>query len=284
MLASVGQPGDVIVSGTGIYFTDLSDGAVLTVPIAGGAVTTLASGQADPVRLASDGTYIYWSSSLGAAIGRTRQDGTGVPSRVAVANQPWGLAVDATYVYWADTGTSTVLRAPKDGGDGGAPTWLANIPGPANPPQPPPELVAFAGALYTTGGLEIVTPDGPASEAGRYFEYYGTAFGGGYRYNLESAPPNPLVATWSRLSDGLSAGWGYTGRTDTPPIVGDSCGAYLALDRWMLPEATEFTWHFSISARPGKVVRTALAGEYIVWAEDGTNGGPGAIYKILLPQ
>jgi hypothetical protein len=52
-------PGPIAVDDANIYYADGS-GMVLKVPLAGGAVTTIASGQTNPDAIAVDATSVYW--------------------------------------------------------------------------------------------------------------------------------------------------------------------------------------------------------------------------------
>ena len=52
-------PGPIAIDDASIYYADGS-GTVLKVPLAGGAVTTIASGQTNPDAIAVDATSVYW--------------------------------------------------------------------------------------------------------------------------------------------------------------------------------------------------------------------------------
>ena len=119
--------GDVFIDGPSLLYTDPGNNSVFSLPLSGGAPTTLATNQAVPLRIVGDGAYAYWSSNEGGAIMRTREDGTGSIEEVSPASSPWGLVVDSTYVYWTDRGSGTLLRAPKSGIGGGAPASLGAI-------------------------------------------------------------------------------------------------------------------------------------------------------------
>jgi hypothetical protein len=114
-IATGTSPEDIVVDATRVYWTDIGAGTVNAMPKAGGAVTVLAMGQANPRRLAVGGAYVYWSDQLGAAIMRTLADGTGTPAIVSKANQPWGIVVDSANVFWADTGSVTIARSSING-------------------------------------------------------------------------------------------------------------------------------------------------------------------------
>ena len=46
-----------------IYWTDSGDGTIKEVPLAGGRVTTLVTGQDNPEGLAVDSGHIYWANN-----------------------------------------------------------------------------------------------------------------------------------------------------------------------------------------------------------------------------
>jgi hypothetical protein len=92
----------VAVDGTYIYLTSANTNSVMRMPIGGGAVTTLASGQPYPVFMALDSNYLYWANASGLALMRIPLAG-GAPSVAAtVTGLTDGVAVWGHYLYWTD--------------------------------------------------------------------------------------------------------------------------------------------------------------------------------------
>jgi hypothetical protein len=114
---------NVAVDGTSVYWVDFDVGTVKKVPIGGGAVVTLATGQQKVTGLTTDSGNVYWTifDNPGSVM-RMPADGSSPPV-VFAANQtyPLDVAVDSTYVYWtsSDVGppphpaTNGVLRMAK---------------------------------------------------------------------------------------------------------------------------------------------------------------------------
>jgi hypothetical protein len=69
---STSQPIDVALDGSNVYWTDQGDGNVYSMPLAGGAVTTMAMkgtmGITGPYFIAVDSTNVYFSDPLGMAL------------------------------------------------------------------------------------------------------------------------------------------------------------------------------------------------------------------------
>jgi hypothetical protein len=111
------------LDGRNVYWTTtgMGVGLVTSAPLLGGPLTTLASGQDDPVGLAVSPTAAYWrnediyGSQDGGALLTVPLDG-GTP----IVLSPWinlsgpTVAVDATSVYWAVSGN--LLKMPLAGG------------------------------------------------------------------------------------------------------------------------------------------------------------------------
>jgi hypothetical protein len=79
--------------------TYLPDGAVLKMPVAGGAATRLTSDQLDPYQIAVSANTVYWTTHTAvmsvATIG-------GTPTVFATGSQILALAVRSGKAYWAD--------------------------------------------------------------------------------------------------------------------------------------------------------------------------------------
>jgi hypothetical protein len=115
---AAGAPRAIAVDATSVYWTNSkSNGAIMSVPIGGGPVTTLASGQSYPYGVAVDGTSVYWTNSgTGKVIAMALPNGA--PQEIASGQStPEGIAVDTNNVYWITHGTATtngtVMRANK---------------------------------------------------------------------------------------------------------------------------------------------------------------------------
>jgi hypothetical protein len=119
----------IAVDATSVYFTDIGMGAgivspvgsVSKVPLRGGAVTTLASGQVDPEAIAVSGPYVYWTTrtpnnvTSSNLITRATLDGANPFGLVTGAGVPVDLAVDGSHVFWVDFELG-LMRVPLGGG------------------------------------------------------------------------------------------------------------------------------------------------------------------------
>ncbi len=113
-LASDGESVVWVTQGT----SAASAGAVRTVPLEGGAVAQISTGQSDPVAVALDATFVYWANfSSGGSIARAPVDG-GETSVLAIAGAPWSIALDDGTVFWTNRQDGSVQSLPKTGGTG----------------------------------------------------------------------------------------------------------------------------------------------------------------------
>ena len=123
LLAPGTQVSAIALDATNVYWTDAASGAaglVESVPVTGGAVSTLAelSGYPSPV-IAVDATSVYW---IARDEGLVRIAKTGGPIVTLAPSIPLGpIAVDATQVYWQGDGADlfSVMSESKAGGTPG---------------------------------------------------------------------------------------------------------------------------------------------------------------------
>jgi hypothetical protein len=118
------NPHSIVLDETSVYWTDLTSttGAILKMPLEGGAPVVLAASQNNPHGLAVDGTNVYWTTF--GAPGQVRRvlkappAGTVSPVEELASNEslPNMLAVDDEFVYWTDfvPKTGAVRRARLD--------------------------------------------------------------------------------------------------------------------------------------------------------------------------
>ncbi len=116
----------IAVDPTNVYWAEPKLGLVLTVPLGGGAISTVASGQDSPAGVDVAGATVYWttnSSVMSRGVG-------GGPATVFAKNQTGAgpITHDSTTLYWAlyiDGGK--VLSCPLKGC--ATPTVLADMQG-----------------------------------------------------------------------------------------------------------------------------------------------------------
>lgn len=102
------------------------DGLVQTVPKAGGATTQFGVGQPAPRGIAADAANVYWANYFGNAIMQCAAGGCGgAPAVFGTGQNTIDVALDATNVHWLNGGDGMVLTCPKTGCPGGAGTLLA---------------------------------------------------------------------------------------------------------------------------------------------------------------
>jgi hypothetical protein len=113
ILATTGGPTALALKVPNVYFTDNVADAVLSVPMDGGAVQTLAPSQDSPLAITVDGTNVYWANS--ATIMKMSLDDGGIAT-LASGQDPEEIAVDSVRIYWTDLFAGTVQSAPLAGG------------------------------------------------------------------------------------------------------------------------------------------------------------------------
>lgn len=112
---------ELAISGDTLYWTELSHGAVRSMPLAGGAITTISSTEISPGDITAVGNHVFWTR-FGSTI-RHAVDKMIVKDVVGPTNGIGGFVVspDASAVYF-DT-DARVWRVPTTGGV--APTLAA---------------------------------------------------------------------------------------------------------------------------------------------------------------
>jgi hypothetical protein len=116
LVANVATTKNLAVDDAYVYWTDAID-TVARVPISGGAIDPVWTGQAKPWGIAVDDAYVYWSNQLGGAIWRAAKTG-GTPEVVATATSPGDIALYQDKMYWIDAAGSYVWAVAKTGGSG----------------------------------------------------------------------------------------------------------------------------------------------------------------------
>ena len=102
-----------------VYWVNSGDGSVKEVSPDGGCVTTIATGQDDPVALAADATHVYWLDPRDGTVNAMPVGGGAVTILATRQLAPKSLAVDGTHVFWVDIerrGNGTVKEVSVDGG------------------------------------------------------------------------------------------------------------------------------------------------------------------------
>ena len=114
-LATSGDPYELAVNATDVFWTNPTTQTIMKVPVGGGSATTLGSSLNHPLVVALDGSYIYWTCNWCGTVSKMPLGG-GIPTTLAGGlTNPVGIAVDSTYVYYADyvKTTGRVLKASK---------------------------------------------------------------------------------------------------------------------------------------------------------------------------
>jgi hypothetical protein len=93
-----------------VYFTT-TDGVVGQMPLHGGALLTLATGQGNALStLATDAHFVYWGTYAGDLV-KTPIGGGKLMMLASGQNPVTSVAVDADNVYWANSSGTVMMRA-----------------------------------------------------------------------------------------------------------------------------------------------------------------------------
>ncbi|WP_437730587.1 hypothetical protein [Sorangium sp. So ce1335] len=98
-----------------VYWSNLDNGTLMTVPIEGGTPTPVAIGQGRITDIALDESGIYWVDSMNGTV-MALPRGSSTPVTLATGQKsPFCIAVDATSVYWGtnDAANGVVMKVAK---------------------------------------------------------------------------------------------------------------------------------------------------------------------------
>ena len=104
---------------TSVYWTNMTAGTVMKVPLTGGTATTLASGQSGSARdRRGRAVNAYWTCAVGCGVAmsipvqrhsheRLARRGTSRSPRASGQDTLWAVAVNATDVFWTNNTPAT---------------------------------------------------------------------------------------------------------------------------------------------------------------------------------
>jgi hypothetical protein len=110
LFASAVSAQAIALDAANVYWTTTS-GFVVEQPKGSMTSKTIASGQAQPGPIASDGVNVYWANDGDGSIHRVTVNGSGSLTLATTQGVPGTIAVDATNVYWA--APTIVASTPK---------------------------------------------------------------------------------------------------------------------------------------------------------------------------
>ncbi len=109
------SPGSLALDAANVYWTvtaqssPVSGGAVMKLPLAGGAPTTLVSGLSTPKGIAVQGANVYWVEGLEDGAVKTVPVNGGTPTMLAAEQWPIAIAADAESLYWTALGSTSTF-------------------------------------------------------------------------------------------------------------------------------------------------------------------------------
>ena len=107
------QPGAIVTDATSVYWADEAEeggpGSVMTAPLGGGAVVTLAGEQGDVSAIAVDDANVYYTVHDSGTVLKVPKGGGTPTTLLAGLTYPNAIAVDATNVYVATEGLGGAL-------------------------------------------------------------------------------------------------------------------------------------------------------------------------------
>ena len=91
-------------------------GQVYRVPVNGGSWSPVATMQANPHGIKSNGQNVFWANYGSGTIMRSDPNGNNLMQIASGQNQPFFVTLDSQYVFWINNGNGSVFRANLGGG------------------------------------------------------------------------------------------------------------------------------------------------------------------------
>ena len=215
--------GNIAVSATGVYWTNMNYGTVMTVSLNGGMPATVTPMAGYPDAIAVDTTSVYWTDGGDArAVMKVPLNGGTLTTLASGQFFPDGIAVDATSVYWSSG--NAVMKVPLDGGA------VATLAYEGHPECDPPVC-----HLTATLGPPAPSPVGIAVDARNvYWTNMGTGSYGGTVMKVPLSGGTPTTLAAMQLNpvgiavDTTSVYWFNIGETEGP-FVGIFLGSVVKM-------------------------------------------------------
>ncbi len=104
----------IATDGQKLFIALYSGADILTMPVTGGSIGSVVTGQVKPAGVAVDGEWVYWTGQGTPGVLRKRKKTGGPIVELATdLSVPTGVVVDATHVYFAEHGANVIWRLPK---------------------------------------------------------------------------------------------------------------------------------------------------------------------------
>jgi hypothetical protein len=240
---------------------------VKRVPVSGGAVETLASGQTNLSGLCAEDGHVYWIVSLGADAGiwRASLDG-GAPEQLVAGSPSNTLGNIGDRLYWGDKSTKAMMSLPLDGGPGTS--WA--VGGVATDIASDGTQLFWGGytsALASQGGIFRSSFDGGSVEGRR----------DGLDGGIEQLAPAHIVA---RIAVGPGQlGWLEADFYQTPQSHYDDAGIWIMpLDGGASRQVASLAWQNYTTSTGGLGLTGGLASDEdaLYW----TDMDAGAVFRL----